>query len=170
MKREKGFLAIKWATLTVLFLLAATAVFGQDVLVEKQLSLALAQEAATTAIEKARKDGYKVSVTVVNRAGQVIVQLRDDGAAPHTTDTSWRKAYTALTMRASTAELAQRIAANPGSAALKDITDLIILGGGLPIRIGSEVIGAIGVGGAPGGDKDEACGQAGIDRIAGRLK
>jgi hypothetical protein len=87
MKSVKDFTAIRWTMLAV-FLLTTAAVFGQDVLVEKQLSLALAQEAATTAIDKARKDGYRVSVTIVNRAGQVIVQLRDDGAAPHTTDTS----------------------------------------------------------------------------------
>lgn len=169
MTSERRLSSLKLAIL-IAFLFTAAAVTGQDVLVEKQLSLALAQEAATTAVEKARKDGYRVAVTVVNRAGQVIVQLRDDGAAPHTADTSWRKAYTALTMRTSTTELAQRIAANPGAAALKDITDLITLGGGLPIRVGTEVIGAIGVGGAPGGDKDEACGQAGIERIAARLK
>jgi uncharacterized protein GlcG (DUF336 family) len=153
-----------------LLLVTGVVTHAQDVLVEKNLSLTLAQEAASAAIEKARKDGYKVSVTVVNRAGQVIAQLRDDGAAPHTLDTSLRKAYTAVSLRASTGEVAQRISANPGLSALKDITGVIILGGGLPIRVGSEVIGGIGVGGAPGGDKDEVCSQSGIDRIVGRLK
>lgn len=144
--------------------------FAQDVLIEKQMSLALAYESAMGAIEQARKDGYRVSVTVVNRAGQVLVQLRDDGAGPHTNQTSWRKAYTSLTFRTSTTELAQRIATNPAAANLKDITDVIALGGGLPIKAGNEVIGAIGVGGAPGGDKDEIIAQAGINRIAPKLK
>ena len=147
-----------------------TAVFAQEVLTEKQISLGLARDAAMAAIEQARKDGYRVTVTVVNRAGQVIAQLRDDGASPHTNNTSWRKAYTALIFRASTAEIANRIAANPGVANLKEITDVTTLGGGLPIRAGNEVIGAIGVGGAPGGDKDEICAQAGIDRISAKLK
>ena len=137
---------------------------------EKQISLPLAQEAAAAAIEYCRKDGYKVSVTVVDRAGRVKVVLRDDGTGPHTLDTSRRKAYTSLTFRTSTNEFAKRIATNPAAAGLKDVDGVITLGGGLPILSGAEVIGAIGVGGAPGGDKDEACSQAGINKIADKLK
>jgi uncharacterized protein GlcG (DUF336 family) len=155
---------------SVLTLGSIGAVFSQEVLTEKQISLGLARDAAMAAIEQARKDGYRVSVTVVNRAGQVIAQLRDDGASPHTAQTSWRKAYTALIFRAGTTEIATRIANNPAVANLREITDVTTLGGGLPIRAGNEVIGAIGVGGAPGGDKDEVCAQAGIDKISAKLK
>lgn len=95
--------------------------------------------------------------------------LRDDGSAPNTPDTSRRKAYTALTFRTSTSELATRIANNPSAANLEDITDVIVLAGGLPISAGDGVIAGIGVGGAPGGDKDEVCAKAGIDKITNRL-
>ena len=152
------------------FLAAPAPTLAQGILNEKNISLSLAQEAATAAVDQCRKDGYRVSVTVVDRSGQTKVVLSDDGASPHTLNTSRRKAYTALTFRASTTEMAKRIASNPAAANLKDIQDVIILGGGLTLRAGDEVIGAIGVGGAPGGDKDEVCGQAGIDKIAGRLK
>ena len=150
--------------------LAAQPAAAQSVLSEKQISLPLAQEAATAAVEHCRKDGYKVTVTVVDRAGRVKVVLRDDGTGPHTLDTSRRKAYTSLSFRTSTAEFAKRIATNPAAAGLKDVDGVITLGGGLPILSGAEVIGAIGVGGAPGGDKDEACAQAGINKIAEKLK
>ena len=143
---------------------------AQDVASEKQISLVLAQETAAAAIERCRKEGYRVAVTVVDRAGQVKATLRDDGAGPHTADTSRRKAYTALTLRAVTSEVVKRIAANPEAAGLKEVTDVLILGGGIPIRAGTEIIGAVGVSGAPGGDKDEVCGQAGIDKIMPKLK
>jgi len=153
-----------------LLAVAPTAPLAQDVLSEKNVALSLAQEAATAAIDQCRKDGYRVTVAVVDRSGQVKIVLRDDGASPHTLDSSRRKAYTALTFRTSTTELTKRMASNPAAANIKDIHDIIALGGGLALRVGDEVIGAIGVGGAPGGDKDEICAQAGIDKIAGRLK
>ena len=97
--------------------------------------------------------------------------LRDDGTSPHTLDTSRRKAYTALVVRASTTDLALLIAGTPALAAFKDVTDVITLGGGLPIRVGNEVIGSVGVSGAPPpGEKDEACAKAGIDKVADQLK
>ena len=107
-----------------------------------------------------------MSVTVVDHSGQVKVMMRDDNSGPHTPDTSRRKAYTALTFRTSTTELANRVASNPSAANLRDITDIILLAGGLPILAGNEVIGGIGVGGAAGGDRDEVCAKAGIDKIS----
>jgi uncharacterized protein GlcG (DUF336 family) len=150
--------------------LTANPAAGQNILSEKQISLPLAQEAAAAAIEQCRKDGYKVTVTVVDRAGRVKVVMRDDGTGPHTLDTSRRKAYTSLSFKTSTIEFAKLIALNPAAAGLKDVDGVITLGGGLPIFSGAEVIGAIGVGGAPGGDKDEACAHAGINKIAEKLK
>lgn len=151
-------------------LLATTLALADGMLMEKQISLQLAQETAMATIEQCRKDGYKVAVTVVDRAGQIKVMLRDDGTGPHTVDSSRRKAYTSLTFRASTSEFAKRLSTNPAAANLKDITDVLVLGGGLPIFSGNEIIGAVGVGGAPGGDKDEACAQAGINKITEKLK
>jgi uncharacterized protein GlcG (DUF336 family) len=159
------------------FALVATALsavlpaHGQSTLAtEKQLPLAFAIEAAQGTLDQCRKDGFHVSVTVVNGAGQSIVLLRDGGTGPHTSDTSRRKAYTALTFRAPTTALAKRIAETPALANLNNVTDVLVLGGGIPIKSGSDTIGAIGVSGSPTGEKDEACGQVGIDRIADRLK
>ena len=144
---------------------------AQGVLTVKDVSLGLAQAIAAGAIEQCRKDGFRVTVTVLNRAGQIVAVLRDDGTSPHTLDTSRRKAYTALVVRASTTDLALLIAATPALAAFKDVTDVITLGGGLPIRVGNEVIGSVGVSGAPPpGEKDEACAKAGIDKVADQLK
>lgn len=141
-----------------------------DVLMEKQISLELAREAAAGALAQCRKDNYRVTVTVLDRAGTIKAVLRDDTAPPHTVDTSSRKAYTAANFRVSTTEFAKRLASNPAAANLKDIEGVIVLSGGLPIVAGAEVIGAIGVAGAPGGDKDEVCAQAGISKIADKLK
>lgn len=146
---------------------------AQGVVTVKDVSLGLAQAIAQGAIDQCRKDGNRVTATVMNRAGQVVVVLRDDGASPHTVDTSRRKAYTAVALRRASGELGQLVASNPANpslAGLKDIAGVIILGGGLPIRVGNEVIGSVGVGGAPTADKDEACAKAGLDQVADQLK
>ena len=161
--------ARSWLVVPVLALITSPTL-AQDLLVEKQLSLAVAQEIARGAIEKCRADGYRVAATVVDRAGRLKVVLRDDGTGPHTLDTSRRKAYTSATFRTTTIELGKRLAENPASAALKDVNDVLVLGGGVPIKAGDEVIGAIGVGGAPGGDKDEVCAMSGIEKMKDRLK
>jgi len=157
-------------TLAALIVAAHAPAQAQAVATEKQLPLALALEAAQATLDQCRKDGFRVSVTVLNNAGQPKVLLREDGTGPHTADTSRRKAYTALTFRAPTTALAKRIADTPALANLNNVTDVLVLGGGLPIKSGNDTIGAIGVSGAPAGEKDEACAQAGIDRIADRIK
>lgn len=138
--------------------------------VEKQLPTALALEAASGAVEACQAQGYRVSAVVVDRAGTVKAILRADGAGPHTLDSSRRKAYTSASMRTRTLQLDERIRSDPASAGIRDIDQLLALAGGVPISAGNEVVGAIGVGGAPGGDKDEACAIAGIDKIKDRLK
>jgi uncharacterized protein GlcG (DUF336 family) len=143
---------------------------AQGVVTVKDVSLGLAQAIAQGAVEQCRKDGFRVTATVMNRAGQVIVVLRDDGSSPHTVDTSRRKAYTSVALRRSSSELGQVIAGNPALAGLKDISGVIVLGGGLPIRVGNEVIGSVGVGGSPSPDKDEVCAKAGLDQVADQLK
>lgn len=150
----------------VLALVAGGVVPAQGVLTEKNISIALAQEAAMTALEKCRADGYRVSVVVLDRGGNLKAVLRDDNAGLHTPDTAQRKAYTSLTFRIPTTMFAQRVLGNP---ALGTISEVIALGGGLPIQSGTEVIAAIGVGGAPSGDADATCAQAGIDKIKDRL-
>jgi len=142
---------------------------AQTVLSERQISLALAGEAAEAAVMQCRINGFRVTATIVDRSGLIKAVMRDDGTGPHTLDASMRKAFTSVSFRISSAEFANRVATNPAAANLKDIKGVIALGGGLPIRSGDEVIGAIGVGGAPGGDRDEACAQAGINKISDRL-
>jgi uncharacterized protein GlcG (DUF336 family) len=133
---------------------------------EAALPLALANKAAAAAQEKCKQDGYRVTVAVVDRAGVLKVLMRGDGAGPHTTNSSSKKAYTAASLRRPTSELAELVAKTPALQGLRDIDDkVLILGGGLPIEIGGEIVGAIGVGGAPGSHLDDACAQAGLDSI-----
>lgn len=144
---------------------------AQDLPREATLPLALASKAALAAVEQCRKDGYKVSAAVVDRAGVVRALLRADGAGSHTADSSRKKAYTAASLRRPTTELAELIAKVPAIQALRDMNeDILILGGGLPIEYDGDVVGAIGVGGAPGGHLDEACAQAGLDAIGAARK
>jgi uncharacterized protein GlcG (DUF336 family) len=96
---------------------------------------------------------------------------RADGAGPHTVDSSKKKAYTAASLRRSTTELAELINKVPTLQALRDVNDqMLMLGGGFPIEFGGEIVGGIGVGGAPGAHLDDACAQAGLDAIGAVLK
>ena len=138
---------------------------------EATLPLALASKAAVAAQDKCKQDGYRVAEAVVDRAGVLKVLMRGDGAGPHSTDSSTKKAYTAASMRVPTSETAEMIGKMPALQGLRDMNDKILfLGGGLPIEIGGEVVGGIGVGGAPGGHLDAACAQAGLDSIGAAPK
>lgn len=151
-------------------LVLASNAIAQEVRVEKDISLVLASDAAAAAMQFCTEKGWNVSVTVVDRAGNVKALLRSDNAGPHTVDSSRRKAYTAATLQQSTTVMMGIIEKNPGLANLKMIDGFLLLGGGQPIRVGNEVIGAIAVAGAPGGDLDEQCADAGISKIRERLK
>jgi uncharacterized protein GlcG (DUF336 family) len=140
-----------------------------QLLTHKDLSLATAWTIAMTAADTCKRNGNRVSVTVVGREGQVIVQLRGDDANPHTMENSQRKAYTARTFRIASGEFANRVKANP-TLGLVHLSGVIAAQGALPIQVGDDVIGAVGVSGSPGGDKDEVCAKAGIDKIADQLK
>lgn len=141
-------------------LLAAAAPLGAEaqVLTQKNLSLALARTLAESALAACRRGGFQVSVTVVDRAGQTRFALRDDDSKPHTFDASQRKAFTALTFRRPSSELEK----DPASATLGAMPGVFLRAGGMPIRDGDEVIGAIGVAGAPGGTADEVCARAAL--------
>ena len=143
---------------------------AQAVIMERQLSFDAARTMATAALETCRKNGYRVSVTVVDNAGDVRAAYRDDGTPPHTYDASFRKAYTARTYRISTIEFAKRIATESDRPGLAMIKDALGLPGGLPIKVGNETIGGVGVAGAPGGNGDVACAEAAIEAIKEQLK
>src|ERR1700746_2592831 len=136
---------------------------------QKALSAAMALTIAQTALETCTKQGYHVSVHVLGREGQVIVAVRGDDAPPHTMENSQKKAYTARTFRIPSGEFAQRVKDNPTTGAVH-LSGIVAAQGALPIKVGDEVIGAVGVSGAPGGEKDEACSKAGIDKVADQLK
>jgi len=147
------------------------AVAADDLPKETVLPLSLAEKAAHVAMEACKKDGYRVSVSVVDRGGVLRAMVRADGAGPHTVDSSRKKAYTAASLRRATTELAELINKVPTLQALREMNDhILILGGGLPIEIGGEVMGGIGVGGAPGAHLDDACAQAGLDSIGAAQK
>jgi uncharacterized protein GlcG (DUF336 family) len=138
---------------------------------ESILPLGIADKAIHAALESCKKDGYRVSVSVVDRAGVLRAMGRSDGAGPHTVDSSRKKAYTAASVRRPTTELAELIMKVPTLQALRDMnSEILILGGGLPIEIGGEIVGGIGVGGAPGAHLDDACAQEGLDAIGAAPK
>jgi uncharacterized protein GlcG (DUF336 family) len=112
--------------------------------------------------------GFKVSVTVVDRAGLPIVMLRGDGAGLHTPEGSDRKAYTARTFSQPSAAFTKRMLDDPNSVGSRQYSRVLALSGGLPIKAGDDMVGAVGVSGSPG--KDDICAQAGIDKVADRLK
>jgi uncharacterized protein GlcG (DUF336 family) len=148
--------------------LLVSGVQAQGLVTERNISLAMAQAIANAAMAKCKEMGYRVSVTVVDRAGLPIVMLRGDGAGLHTPEGSDRKAYTARTFRQPSADFVKRMLADPASTGSKEYTRVLALGGGLPITVGDDVVGAVGVSGSPG--KDDDCSKAGIDKVADQLK
>jgi uncharacterized protein GlcG (DUF336 family) len=142
---------------------------GAQLLSHKDLNASIAITIAQTAIETCKANGYAVSATVVGRNGEIIVQVRGDNTGPHTTENSFRKAYTARTFRSPSGALVERLKGDP-TLGLIHLTNVIANQGALPIKVGDEVIGAAGASGAPGGEKDEACVKAGIDKVAADLQ
>jgi len=151
-----------------MILIASSFTQAQGLLTQRTLSEQAAVSVAQGTLDKCLADGYRVSVTVLDASGLVKVQIRGDGTGPHTLENGRRKAYTALTFKRPSAETAQQWAS--GSTAPPLIEGTVALGGGVPIKAGNEIVGAVGVSGAPGADKDEACANAGIAKIQDLLK
>jgi uncharacterized protein GlcG (DUF336 family) len=140
-----------------------------QLITHRDLSYATAKTIAETAIDNCRANGYSVSAVVVDRAGEVIVALRGDNASPHTMENARRKAYTARSFRTSTTAYAKRFADNdPVVRQQVTLPNVIAIPGGLPIKVGDDVVGGAGVSGSPG--VDEPCVQAGLDKVADQLK
>ena len=155
------------AVMSMLFtLFFSSALAAEKLPTAPYLPLGMAQIIANTAMDKCIKDGYQVSVAIVARSGETKVLLRADGASPHTVGSSTGKAFTSASMGRSTMDLANLIKEKPELEQLRNMDDrMLILAGGLPIKIGDELVGGIGIGGAPGGHLDQICAQAGIDSI-----
>lgn len=140
-----------------------------ELIVHKDLSLSTALTIATAAADHCKMQNYKVSVAVVGREGQILVHLRGDGSPPHSIENSYRRAYTALTYRRPTADVEKRVRSDPGDS-LVLLTHIMPAQGGLPIIADGDALGAVAVSGSPGGDKDEACARAGLERAVELLK
>ncbi|HZN27364.1 MAG TPA: heme-binding protein [Burkholderiales bacterium] len=160
------------STVLVAVLAAPQCWAAEGLVAERTISFHSAQEAARIALDVCRKEGHKVTVTVLDHAARTKVVLSDDGASPHSVQHSLNKAYTALTFNQPSNEFGKRATSNPTGAGSLHLDKIATAGGGLPIRAGNELVGAIGVSGsrgtpaAPGGATDAKCGQAGIDQIA----
>jgi uncharacterized protein GlcG (DUF336 family) len=140
-----------------------------QLITHRDLSATMALTIAQTAMATCTANGYHVSVAVLGRDAEVIVQVRGDGASPHTFENSFRKAYTSRTFRIPSGEIAKRFKEDPSYFAVH-LSHVIPAQGALPIKVGDDVVGAVAVSGSPGGEKDEACAQAGIDKVADQLK
>jgi uncharacterized protein GlcG (DUF336 family) len=162
-------LAICASSAAMVLLAGSTSCNAQTTLLtQKALSVDAALTVANGALDKCHADGYRVSLTVLDASGLIKIQVRGDGTGPHTLEHSRRKAYTALTFKRTSGETAKAWAAS--STPPPSIEGTVGAQGGVPIKVGNEVIGAIGISGAPGGEKDEACADAGIAKIADLLK
>ncbi|MBE0620440.1 MAG: heme-binding protein [Burkholderiales bacterium] len=131
----------------------------------RNLTVETALKAAQAALKKCRDSGWQAAVAVVDRSGAVQVLLRDRYAGAHTPRTASGKAWTAVSFRSNTGALVDLTQPGKAQSGVRNLPDVVILGGGMMIEGGGQMLGAIGVSGAPGGDADEACAKAGIAAI-----
>ena len=143
---------------------------AQAVRTERNMSLELANQIAAASVANCQASGYAVTATVVDRAGMVRAVQRADNAGPHTIEASLKKAYTSASARNSTLAMMQTAQKNPGAANLVHIPGFLLLGGGVPVKAGDVVIGAVGIGGAPGGHLDDQCANAALEKVRDLLK
>jgi len=159
-------------------IVATAAAADRGLIIHKALSLDMAMAMSRGSLEKCRAEGYHCAITVLDASGRTIIAFQDDGAALHVLDVSHKKAYTALVYRRPSKDVVEgwskKMAGSPplmeGTLPNPPIEGTIAFGGGLPILAGSEVVGAIGISGAPGWDKDEAVARAGLAKVADQLK
>jgi uncharacterized protein GlcG (DUF336 family) len=157
-----------FVTLLLLACVLASPATAQ-LIARKDLSLAIARILVETSIEACKKMGYNTSAVVVDRAGETLVAMRGDNASPHTMENARRKAYTARTFRRTTAEYAKQYAEG-NRTVMQQVTlpSVIAIPGGVPIKVGDDVIGGVGLSGSPG--KDDDCVAVGMEKVAGQLK
>ncbi len=146
-----------------LTLLSASASASAQLIERKDLSYAMALDIATGTLEACKARSYPVSVVVVDRGGAVVVSLKADGAGPHTTENARRKAYTALTFKMTTKAFIEEMKTRPVRREQTTLPGVIAIDGGVPIKVGKDVIGGVGASGSPG--VDEECVNAGLDKV-----
>jgi len=146
----------------------STAATAQGLVAQRNLSLPMAKTIAEAALAACKTKGFNTAVAVVDRAGQVMVILRDEQATAQQADMARRKAYTARMFRTSTLEFQKRTS-DPKYAAQRDVADILALGGGVPIQVGDDIIGGVGSSGSSQ-ETDAACAKAGVAAVAALLK
>jgi uncharacterized protein GlcG (DUF336 family) len=149
--------------------IASDAATAQGVVLQRNLSLAMAKTIAEATIAECKSKGFNTAAVVVDRAGQVMVILRDEQGTAQMVEMARRKAYTARMFRISTMEFQKRTASDPALAPQRDVADILALGGGVPIQVGSDTIGGVGSSGSSQ-EMDDACAKAGVAKVAGLLK
>jgi len=164
----------KTLAVLVLALAPGAAMYAQDaapggLVTQRILSLAMAKTIAETALAECKAKGAHSAVVVVDRAGQVLVVLRDEQAGPETVDMARRKAYTARVFHVPSLEFRESSKGENAGAGLREVPDILAAGGGVPIKIGNETIGGVGSSGS-GQENDDACAKAGIAKVANLLK
>ncbi|MEH6490990.1 GlcG/HbpS family heme-binding protein [Halopseudomonas sp.] len=137
----------------------------EGVVARQDLTLALGNQLTQATLSACHAQDRSAVVAVVDRSGQLVALQRDDNVGPHNTLAAQRKAFTALSTKTATSELAKRAQGDASSANLNTLDELLLLGGGLPIVVDGQVVGALGVAGAGGSSIDESCAQSAIDQV-----
>ena len=143
---------------------------GAQALTTHRIPAALALEAVAAAVETCGKQGYAETAIVVDADGVTQALLRGDWTGVHSIDSATYKAYTSATMKVDTSVLIEREKTDPMGPGMAKLPRLLEAGGGVVIKVGDEVVGAIGASGAPGSQLDENCAKAGLAKIQDRLK
>ena len=157
-----------WAALAGVAMSGSMAV--AQTLQTHRIPSALAAEAASETVAACAKQGYHETAQVVDADGVIIATVRGDGVGAHSLDSALDKAYTAASFRNDTLALSERAKGEDSIAPLAKLPHVMFFGGGVPIKLGDETIGAIGAAGAPGAKLDDACARAGIEKIKDRLQ
>ncbi len=173
MKKVWGAISASAATVAALLMLGSGERVLAQTLTMHRIPAVLALEAAGEAVATCAKQGYRVTATVINPEGVRIATLHGDGSGLHTIDASYAKAFAAVSFAApvlnleTSGQLGERFQQQPG---FQPPAGMLFRAGGVVIKLDNEVIGAIGVGGAPTANNDEVCARAGIDKIRERIK
>ena len=150
-------------------LVMSSPITAQGLVTQRNLSLPMAKTIAEATLAACKAKGFNTAAAVVDRAGQVLVILRDEQATAQTAEMARRKAYTARMFRTTTLEFQKRTASDPTLLPQRDVADILALGGGVPIQVGNEVIGGVASSGS-NQDMDDACAKAGVAKVADLLK
>jgi uncharacterized protein GlcG (DUF336 family) len=162
-------LAIKASAGTICLLLVSAPLHAQGLITQRNLSLALAKTIAEATLAECQSKGFHTAAAVVDRAGQVLVILRDEQGTAQMAEMARRKAYTARMFRMPTMEFQKRTTKDPSLLPQRDVQDILALGGGMPIQVADEVIGGVGSSGSSQ-ETDEGCAKAGLAKVADMLK